>query len=140
MRKSGLFPVLVLALFLALGFAVVWGVLVKFGYETVRELRPPPVEDRPLFLADGTPVLEQVRSERGRGAVPLPEPYRDLAGNPLKLPEHAQWAAGVALNRGPSDGLLGRYLAPDEASNFRIRRFGEPRDAVAWYLLCDGRR
>ena len=43
-----------------------------------------------------------------------------------------------AINSG--EGVLGRFLSPDESWMWRIRRFGEPRDPVAWYLLCDGHR
>ncbi len=140
MRKTCLFPAVVLALFLALGFAIVWGVLVKLGYETVRSFGPPAVVEEVFFLADGTPVVERMY-HTDHGLVPLPEPFRDLAGNPVRVPDDARWALGVPLHLGRSgESVLGWWLAPEESWFYRIRQFGERSDPVTWYLLCDGRR
>jgi hypothetical protein len=142
MRKlSGLFPSVVLASLLAVGFAGVWGILVKFGHETLRSLRPATVEERPLFLADGTAVVERVCMVNGQQTVPPQEQFRDLEGNLVQVPADARWVTGVPLyGRGPGEGLLGGWLSPDESWDWRVRRLSEPQESVSWYFLCDGRR
>src|SRR5262245_27626724 len=121
MRKpSGLFPSVVLATFLAVGFAAICGVLVKWGYETVRSLRPLTVEERPLFLADGTPVVERVCLVNGQSIVPPQEQFRDLAGNLVQVPDDARWSTGVSLYpRGPREEMLGGWLSPEESWDWR---------------------
>ncbi|MCI0463180.1 MAG: hypothetical protein L0Z62_40050 [Gemmataceae bacterium] len=135
------FPSLVLATFLAVGFAAIWGVLVKFGHETVRSFRPVRLEERPLFLADGTPVVERVCLVRGQSIVPPQEQFRDLEGNLVQVPGDARWATGVALyRRRRGEELLGSLLSLDESWDWRVRRLSSPHEPVAWYFLCDGRR
>jgi hypothetical protein len=139
-KRSGLFAEVVLAAFLAVGVTALLGVLLKWGHETVRSLRPAVVEERPLFLADGTPVVERVCFVHGVSVVPPQEQFRDLDGNPVEVPEGARWTTGVSLyERGQGPGLLGDWLWPQESWDWRVRRFAGPRD-ISWYFLCDGRR
>lgn len=140
-RSNGLFASLVLATILAVGFATVWGVMVVWGYETVRSFQPPRVEERPLLLADGRAVVERVCQANGVSVLPPEEQFRDLQGNFVQVPEEARWVTGVSLYRRETGAnLLGGMLAPEESWNWRLKRFGEPHAAVAWYFLCDGRR
>src|SRR5262249_43154239 len=106
-QPSGLFASVVLAAFLAVGFAAVWGVLLKWGSSTVRRRAPARVDGGPLFLADGPPVVERVSRVRGVSVVPPSEQFRDLEGNPVTVPADARWATGVSLYGGRAgEGLL----------------------------------
>jgi hypothetical protein len=142
MRKpTRLVAAVVVATFLAVGVAVVCGVLAKWGYETLRSLRPASVHERPLFLADGTPVVERVCTVRGQSIVPPQEQFRDLEGKFVQVSDDARWVTGVPLYDGaPRESLVGGLLSPDESWDWRVRRLSNPREPVAWYFLCDGRR
>src|SRR4051794_281846 len=132
MRQAfGKIPSIVLAMFLALGFATIWGILIKWGHETVRSLHPATVEERPLFLADGTPVVERYCFVNGQSIVPPDEQFRDLEGNPAKVSDDARWATGVSLHRSrPRESLLGDWLSPDETWDQRMRRLSGARDPI----------
>src|SRR5262245_23223649 len=141
MRKPArLVPAVALATVLAVGFAAVLGVLVKWGYSTVRSLRPATVAERVLVVADATPVVERLNLVNGLSQVPRAEKFRDPAGNFVPVPDDAPWSPGVALHgRGSGGGLLGDFLTPAESLEWRLRRLSGPRDPVAWYFVCDGR-
>src|SRR5262245_41521753 len=139
-KPSGLVPSVVLAGFLGVGFAALWGVLLKWGHETVRSFRPPAVEEALLIRADGTPVVERFGFVRGKSIVPPEARFRDLAGNRVEVPNDARWAPGVVLFRGsPDDGLLAGLPSPAEAWEHRLVQFPGP-GAVTWYFITDGRR
>lgn len=142
MRKaSDLFMQVNLATLLVIGFAALLGVLAKWGYETMRSFRPPEIDERPMFLADGTAVVERVCSVNGQSIIPPSEQYCDWQGNRLSVPNDARWVTGVPLYQGwTGHGLFEDWLTPDESWEWRLRRFPDAQESVAWYFICDGKR
>src|SRR5262245_15018496 len=139
--RTGLFSSVVLAFVLSVGFLALSAVLVAWAHETVRSLRPVPVEERVVFLADGRAVVERLSPVQGPSAIPPEEKFLDLEGNRVAVPEDARWAQGIPLYRGQrGEGLLGGWLSPQESWDWRVQRLSDPRDPVAWYFLCDGLR
>jgi hypothetical protein len=132
MSRKGLFQPLVLAVVLATGFAVVWGVVGMWATELAMYCI---IDDSPAeslaFLADGTPRLARQAGRNGE------REYLDLEGNLVPGPEDATgWLSGINLTA----------ALPDRASRAevwwsqRLRSFSDGRvPATYWYLVADGR-
>jgi hypothetical protein len=134
MTKNRLFQPLVLALVLASGFAVVWGVVGMWAVE-VGEYVLLEGDDREFlhFRTDGTPCVWH--SPAGHT---LSRRYLDLEGNPMILPEDTEtlWLHGANLPK----KLPTRAARGDASWENRICRFADGRaPAVLWYLVTDGR-
>ncbi len=135
-RPTGLFPTVVLAALLAVGFAVLWGVFVKWGYETARMLGSHTLEERLLFLADGTPVVERVKMVNGQSVIPPEEQFHDLRGNTVRLPAETHFLGAVPFYLSRRNGLL----TQEQPWQWRLQQLTRPHDPLTWYFVCDGQR
>jgi hypothetical protein len=126
---------LVLALFLAAGFAVVWGVL--GGWVLTVSEHTGGTEERSQRLVfchpDNTPVIEQHDQQGG-------VQYRNLDGNPAVVPESGNGHRSLATTCPALLRAEGRTESGEVSWDERVRAFvdgGSP--AVFWYFVCDGR-
>jgi hypothetical protein len=143
MRKSvGLLQPFALAILAAVGFGVLWAVLVLWITETIRSFQPSPGQDRLLLRADGTPLIEHVPPPSKGPSSRAGEPeFRDLAGTPVTITPATRWLEGVHLPLRKREDLVSRFLAPDEPWDWRTVTFADRRDPqITWYFLCDGQR
>jgi hypothetical protein len=134
MKTSGWFGPLVLAGVLAVGFAVVWGLVGMWAAEVGAYLAGAegPRAGHLSFLADGTPLVAYAVGRYGE------REYRDLEGNPAEPPDNdrAGWLAAVSL---PAS-LPARPAGTDVPWEGRLRSFADGRSpAVFWYFVTDGR-
>ncbi len=131
MTNKGLFPRLVLATVLAVGFLCVWGVIGVWAVEVWQVLSLVYAERENLsFRTEGTAVRIQ---HDGRGNTH----YRDLEGNLVTLPEDKaeEWLHGTRL---PASLPLSVRVG-DIAWEDRIRSFDDGRrPAVRWHFIGDG--
>jgi hypothetical protein len=119
-----------LALILALGFGIVWAVLVMWAVDRARDILAPEKEyEYVQFRRDGTPV---VRSIIGRGYSEN-YTYRTLDGNPITIPREERWLRSPYL-AGPKDreySPFGRAEWTERIESFNDR--GQP--LTYWYFL-----
>jgi hypothetical protein len=134
MKTKGIVQPLVLAAVLAVGFAVVWGLVgtwaVEVGEYVTREQTS---VERLIFLPDGTALVEV--AEVGRHEA---RHYRDLDGRPVSRPhaDNSHWLKGTPLpaalpeRAGPGDIPWGQ----------RLGSFADGRSPAGyWYFVSDGR-
>ncbi len=134
MTKNGLFQPLILALVLASGFAVVWGVVGLWAVEVGEYVLLVDTEMEHLaFRMDGTPCVWHRIAGRT-----LSWRYTDLEGNPADPPEDTDtaWLRGASMPRRLSN-RADRGETPWEQRVCRIADGRSP--AILWYFLTDGR-
>jgi hypothetical protein len=134
MSVQGLFQRLVLALFLAAGFAVVWGLLGAYGVLTSNDVVGAP-QDSEYLLFLAPEVQPVICHSTGDGGADL----LDLEGKPLRrLPSRvrAQGTSTTALAELPA----GKVRADNSDWKKRVRSFADGgAPAVFWYFVGDGR-
>jgi len=123
---------LLLAVILALGFAVVWATLVVWVSEMARDyFGPPRCYENVVLRMDGTPVIR-----KGIGRYNENESYFTLEGKPLSISRQEAWLSGAFLagTKGdPSYGLPWQKVNhwDEELAGFNDN--GQPM--TYWYWL-----
>jgi hypothetical protein len=134
MKAKGIVQPLVLAAALAVGFAVVWGMVGAWAV-TVGEYvaRSGAQVEHLIFLPDGTALIEV--AEVGRHEE---RHYRDLEGHTVPRPQadNSRWLRGT-----PLPAALPESAGPGDVSwGQRLRSFADGRSPAGyWYFVSDGR-
>jgi hypothetical protein len=132
MKSKGVLQPLVLATFLAVGFAVVWS-LVGTWVTAIGEhvAQDAPRVERLILMPDGTPFVE-VEDFGPYGG----REYHDVDGHPVPKPpsDNAHWLRGTSL---PA-------TLPEPTGDIvwgqRVRSFADGRSPAGfWYFVWDGR-
>lgn len=131
MKKNTLVQPLILAVMLAFGFAVVWGLLGMWAVEAVEFMFAAIDVEDPYFLADGTPCI----SHRGALQYQIGR-YTDLQGNPMTLAEDQDtWPGTLLAAKLPEPAHRGNISWQE-----RIYPLGDGRSPTTrWYFVSDGR-
>lgn len=133
-ERTAIFRPLLLAFFLALGFATVWAAAVIWCTEYFGQVRRTNMVHKWVNIAaEGTPIIESYKLSDYANAA-----YQTLDGKPVEMSRRYPWLPGTRLI-GPES--LRRFRAPVGWLG-RIRPFldDRPQLAVHWYLIHDGRR
>jgi hypothetical protein len=132
MNRNGLWGRLVLAVTLAVGFAVVWGLVGLWAVEVGNYVAGRgSAYENVVFLTDGTPLVARHAGRHGERL------YRDLEGKSVPAPDTD---ANGWLNLSPLAAELPLRTKGDVSWDRRLRSFADGRvPAVFWYFVSDGR-
>lgn len=130
MKQSACWQRVVLAVILAVGFAVVWGYLSAWVAGVIAtSKRSQAVTEYLRFRMDGTPLIQSFRNQR----YDLRQ-YRDLAGNDLDISDEEQWLYPVSLPARWREGC-----SPEVSWDKRMRAFADNRRIPDyWFFVSDG--
>jgi hypothetical protein len=133
-KKTIVFRPLLLATLLAIGFGIVWGMIILWAVQVADEAyRRHRSFESLVFMQDGTPV---VRTHVGN-RYDAPQ-YQDLSGNRLDISAtEERWLPAFPLPAAVSENKSSVVVAP---WYYRIASFvDDRRPPVYWFFVTDGR-
>lgn len=134
-KRIGIVQPLLLAIVIAVGFGIVWAVLVNWGISTTEDLFGPEwMYEGVAFRMDGTPVLQTCRGRNENNVT-----YRTLDGTAITISRQEVWLQGAWLDAAREEHS---YATPfwygESGWSQAIATYNDGgTPATYWYFICN---
>ena len=132
-KRIGIVQPLLLAIVVAVGFGVVWAVLVNWGISTAEDLCGPGwMYETVAFRMDGTPVLQTCRGRNDNNTT-----YRTLDGTAMTISRQEVWLRGAGLGAAKQEhSYASPFLYNDSRWSQAIVGYNDSgTPATYWYFI-----
>lgn len=134
-KRIGIVRPLLLAIVVAVGFGIVWAVLVNWGISTTKDLFGPGwMYEGVAFRMDGTPVLQTRRGRDENNTT-----YRTLDGAAITISRQEVWLQGAWLCTAKQErSYASPFLYGDSRWSQAIAGYNDSgTPATYWYFIYD---